>query len=43
MLLLAQFWKQICDKTPEKFRRSKNYVSFANKVAAISTTKFNLG
>ena len=32
--------KQICDKTPENFDEVKNYVSFANKVAAISTTKF---
>ena len=32
--------KQICDKTPENFDEVKNYVSFANKVAAISTPKF---
>ena len=31
--------KQVCDKTPESYNEIKNYVSFANKVAAISTTK----
>ena len=31
--------KQICDKKRQKIIMKKNYVSFANKVAAISTTK----
>jgi fructokinase len=32
--------KQICEKLPEDFNEVKHYVSFANKVAAISTTQF---
>ena len=40
MIKINKILKQICDKTPENFDEVKNYVSFANKVAAISTTKF---
>ncbi len=32
--------KQICDQHPKDFETIKQYVSFANKVAAVSTTEF---
>lgn len=32
--------KQICDQHPTDFETIKQYVSFANKVAAVSTTEF---
>lgn len=32
--------QQICNKTPENHSEIQDYVSFANKVAAISTTEF---
>ena len=37
---VGAFLKQIADKLPENYIEIKNYVSFANKVAAISTTDF---